>query len=78
LFVILQPVALATGQNRLAGVKGIQWLVADGEQTLPGRYDLITASSVFQWLSGPARACRLYWEYLHPGGLLVPLPPWNR
>jgi malonyl-CoA O-methyltransferase len=45
--------------------------VADGEQTLPGRYDLITASWVFQWVSGPARACRLYWEYLHPGKLLA-------
>lgn len=67
----LAPAALAAAQARLAGAVGIEWLAADGEQRVPGRFDLITSSSVFQWLSQPRQSCRLYWEQLEPGGLLA-------
>lgn len=66
----LAPAALETARARLEGAD-IDWLVADGEQTVPGHFDLITASSVFQWFSQPRRACRLYWEHLQPGGVLA-------
>jgi malonyl-CoA O-methyltransferase len=69
--VDLTPGILQAAQARLAGAEGIEWLVADGERELPGRYDLITASSVFQWFSQPQQACRRFWEHLHPGGLLA-------
>jgi malonyl-CoA O-methyltransferase len=67
----LAPANVQTAQARLAAVDGIEWLVADGEQTAPGRFDLIIASSVFQWFSQPRNACQLYWEHLNPGGLLA-------
>lgn len=67
----LTPAILETARSRLAGAEGIEWLVADGERELPGHFDLITASSVFQWFSEPKQACRLIWEHLHPGGLLA-------
>ncbi len=67
----LAPAALEAARTRLASADGIEWLVADGEQVAPGRFDLITASSVFQWFSQPRQACRLYWEHLKPGGLLA-------
>jgi malonyl-CoA O-methyltransferase len=67
----LAPANVQTARSRLAEAEGIEWLVADGEHTAPGRFDLITASSVFQWLSQPRSACQLYWEHLNPGGLLA-------
>jgi malonyl-CoA O-methyltransferase len=67
----LAPAALEAARTRLAGAGGIEWLVADGEQSAPGRFDLITSSSVFQWFSQPRQACRLYWEHLEPGGVLA-------
>ncbi|MBM4287582.1 MAG: methyltransferase domain-containing protein [Deltaproteobacteria bacterium] len=67
----LSPEAIRTAQARLAEADGIAWVVADGEQAVPGPFDLITASSVFQWFSQPETACRLYWENLQPGGLLA-------
>jgi malonyl-CoA O-methyltransferase len=67
----LAPAALHNARTRLAGIDAIEWLVADGEQVVPGRFDLITASSVFQWFTQPRQACRLYWEHLNPGGLLA-------
>jgi malonyl-CoA O-methyltransferase len=69
--VDLAPEVLQAAQARLGDAAGIDWLVTDGEHELPGTFDLITASSVFQWLSQPGRACRLYWEHLHPGGVLA-------
>ena len=69
--VDLTPAILQAARTRLAGAEGIEWLVADGERELPGRFDLITASSVFQWFSQPKQACRLFWEHLHPGGLIA-------
>jgi malonyl-CoA O-methyltransferase len=66
----LAPAAVETARARLAG-QDIHWMVADGEQAVPGHFDLITASSVFQWFSQPRRACRLYGEHLQPGGLLA-------
>lgn len=69
--VDLTPAILEAAQNRLAGAEGIEWLVADGEAELPGYFDLITASSVFQWFCRPEQACRRFWEHLHPGGLLA-------
>jgi malonyl-CoA O-methyltransferase len=67
----LAPAALQAARTRLGATDGIDWLVADGEQAAPGAFDLITASSVFQWFSQPRQACRLYWEHLNPGGLLA-------
>ena len=67
----LAPAALEAARTRLASAADIEWLVADGEHVAPGRFDLITASSVFQWFSQPRQACRLYWEHLNPGGLLA-------
>lgn len=67
----LAPAALQAARTRLAEADGIEWLVADGEQVVPGRFDIITGSSVFQWFSQPRQACRLYWEHLNPGGLLA-------
>jgi malonyl-CoA O-methyltransferase len=67
----LAPAAFEAARTRLAGAQGIEWRVADGEQTVPGRFDLITASSVFQWFGQPRQACRLYWEHLKPGGILA-------
>jgi malonyl-CoA O-methyltransferase len=67
----LAPAALQAARTRLAGAEGIKWLVADGEQVTPGRFDLITASSVFQWFNQPGQACRRYWDHLNPGGLLA-------
>ncbi len=67
----LAPAALQAAQARLAGAGGIAWLVADGEQEVPGRYDLITSSSVFQWFSRPDLACRRYYQALTPGGVLA-------
>lgn len=67
----LAPAAIQTAQTRLAGVSGIEWLVADGEQEPPARYDLITSSSVFQWFGQPARACHRYYRALLPGGMLA-------
>ncbi len=67
----LAPAAVQTARRRLADAAGIQWLVADGEQEVPGRYDLITSSSVFQWFTQPAQACRRYYQALRPGGLLA-------
>ncbi len=67
----LAPAAIRTAQTRLAGTAGIHWLVADGEQEVPGRYDLITSSSVFQWFTQPAQACRRYYQALPPGGVLA-------
>ena len=67
----LTPAILQAARTRLAGAEGIEWLVADGERELPGRFDLITASSVFQWFSQPRQACRLFWEHLNPGGLIA-------
>lgn len=69
--VDLAPANVHTARTRLAAAQGIRWLVADGEQLASGRYDLITASSVFQWFSQPRRACRLYWQHLQVGGLLA-------
>jgi malonyl-CoA O-methyltransferase len=69
--VDLAPEVLQAAQARLGDAAGIDWLVTDGEHELPGTFDLITASSVFQWLSQPGRACRLYSEHLHPGGVLA-------
>jgi malonyl-CoA O-methyltransferase len=67
----LTPAIVQTARNRLSEAQGIDWLVADGEQVAPGRFDLITASSVFQWFGEPRQACQLYWEHLNPGGLLA-------
>jgi malonyl-CoA O-methyltransferase len=67
----LAPAIVQTARTRLAEAEGIEWLVADGEQAVPGRFDLITASSVFQWFGQPRDACRRYWEHLQPGGLLA-------
>ena len=67
----LTPSILEAARTRLAGAEGIEWLVADGERELPGHFDLITASSVFQWFGQPKQACRLFWEHLHPGGLIA-------
>ena len=67
----LAPAVLQAARTRLGEAAGITWLVADGEQELPGSFDLITASSVFQWFTRPEQACRLYWEHLQPGGLLA-------
>jgi malonyl-CoA O-methyltransferase len=67
----LAPAALEAARTRLVGSEGIEWLVADGEQSAPGRFDLITSSSVFQWFSQPRQACRLYWEHLEPEGILA-------
>jgi malonyl-CoA O-methyltransferase len=67
----LSPAVLQAARTRLGEGAGITWLVADGEQELSGCFDLITASSVFQWFTQPEQACRLYWEHLQPGGMLA-------
>ena len=67
----LAPAALQAARTRLVAAEGIEWLAADGEQVVPGQFDLITASSVFQWFTQARQACRLYWEHLNPGGLLA-------
>jgi malonyl-CoA O-methyltransferase len=69
--VDLAPAALEAARARLGDAAGIDWRLADAEHEVPGMFDLITASSVFQWLSQPERACRLYWEHLQPGGVLA-------
>ena len=71
--VDLAPEVLQAAQARLGDAAGIDWLVTDGEHELPGTFDLITASSVFppNGSKQPGRACRLYWEHLHPGGVLA-------
>ncbi|AEB08406.1 methyltransferase [Desulfobacca acetoxidans] len=69
--VDLAPAAIQVARQRLAAEKNIEWLMADGEEIVRGRFDLITANSVFQWLSQPDRACRLYWQSLQPGGCLA-------
>ncbi|MGQ9921169.1 MAG: methyltransferase [Desulfobacca sp.] len=67
----LAPAAVHIAQARLAGASGIDWLVGDGEKEVPGRFDLITSSAVFQWFSQPAQACRRYYQALTPGGVLA-------
>ncbi|OPX20233.1 MAG: hypothetical protein BZ151_04975 [Desulfobacca sp. 4484_104] len=67
----LAPAALAQARRRLGHDPWIDWLVADGEQPLRGRFDLITSNSVFQWFNQPAESCRRYREHLHPGGGLI-------
>lgn len=67
----LTPSILEAARTRLADAEGITWLVADGERELPGQFDLITASSVFQWFSQPQESCRRFWEHLNPGGVLA-------
>jgi malonyl-CoA O-methyltransferase len=69
--VDLAPEAVQAARVRLGDAAGIDWRLADGEQEVSGMFDLITASSVFQWLGQPERACRLYWEHLQPGGVLA-------
>lgn len=72
--IIALDLALATIQEakrQLGFSPRLAWLVADGEQPLRGRFDLITSNSVFQWFNQPAQTCRRYWEQLNPGGSLV-------
>lgn len=67
----LAPAALQAAQARLAGAEDIHWLVADGEQEVPGVFDLMVSSSVFQWFGQPAQACRRYFQHLTAGGVLA-------
>jgi len=67
----LAPAAVQAAQARLADTGGIDWLIADGEQEVPGCFDLLTSSSVFQWFSQPAQACQRYFQALRPGGVLA-------
>jgi malonyl-CoA O-methyltransferase len=67
----LAPAAVQAARKRLAAAPGIDFLVADGEQEVPGCFDLITSNAVFQWFSQPAAACGRYYRHLRPGGVLA-------
>jgi malonyl-CoA O-methyltransferase len=67
----LAPASLQSARRRLGNDSKIHWIAADGEQLIPGTFDLITSNSVFQWFSQPDRTCRRFWEHLLPGGWLA-------
>jgi len=67
----LAPAVVEAAREKLAAAPGIDWLVADGEQEVPGLFDLITSNAVFQWFSQPAAACCRYYRHLRPGGFLA-------
>jgi malonyl-CoA O-methyltransferase len=67
----LAPASLQSARRRLGNDSKIHWIAADGEQLIPGTFDLITSNSVFQWFSHPDRSCRRFWEHLRPGGWLA-------
>lgn len=67
----LAPASLQSARRRLGNDSNIHWIAADGEQFIPGTFDLITSNSVFQWFSHPDQSCRRFWEHLRPGGWLA-------
>ena len=56
----------------------IEWLAADGEQVVPGRFDLITASSVFQWFTQAPTGLPTLLGTPEPRVGCWPLPLWAR
>ncbi|MBW1985986.1 MAG: malonyl-ACP O-methyltransferase BioC [Deltaproteobacteria bacterium] len=67
----LATAAVQECKRHLGNDDRVTLLVADGEQPLGGKFDLIISNSVFQWFNQPAQSCQSYREHLHPGGWLI-------
>jgi malonyl-CoA O-methyltransferase len=62
---------VAAARQRLGPEARVEWLVADGEATIRGEYDLIIANATFQWFTRPEATLSTYYRRLTPGGILA-------
>ena len=67
----LDAALVAAARRRLGPGAGVAWLVADGETSIRGTYDLIIANATFQWFTRPGETLAAYYRSLAPGGVLA-------
>ena len=67
----LDAALVAAARRRLGPEAGVSWLVADGETSLRGSFDLIIANATFQWFTRPGETLAAYYRSLAPGGVLA-------
>jgi malonyl-CoA O-methyltransferase len=67
----LDAALVAAARRRLGPEAGVDWLVADGETPIRGKYDLIIANATFQWFTRPGETLAAYYRNLVPGGVLA-------
>jgi malonyl-CoA O-methyltransferase len=68
------PTAEESNPKKINGDGGVRLLVEDGEtffSETPGKYDLITANSTFQWFTDLEKGLAHYRALLAPGGTIL-------
>jgi malonyl-CoA O-methyltransferase len=67
----LDAALLQAARDRLGPEAGVSFLVADGEGSIRGEYDLVIANATFQWFTQPGETLAAYYRSLAPGGTLA-------